>query len=220
MKSSKKKKNKTSEPTDAGALHGTLVATEKTIKDAREALEHLAVATVKNMFIELFNRFPQVYGVRWAQYTPEYNDGEPCEHRQTQMTLLLTSTATGTWKLDNGTHSDLSGHDGPFYEFDFGIIASEDRGSRNDGWKTLTCQNVPTERDWERAVGGPNYQGQGDNLFSDEECGPLLTETWKELCELYDSGGTVDLLRNLLGTNRSITVTRTKLFIEDYNCGY
>ena len=33
---------------------------------------------VKSFFKEYFEKRPDVYGVRWTQYTPYFNDGDPC----------------------------------------------------------------------------------------------------------------------------------------------
>lgn len=34
---------------------------------------------MKEMFKELFDKFPAIVQVSWRQYTPYFNDGEPCE---------------------------------------------------------------------------------------------------------------------------------------------
>lgn len=33
----------------------------------------------KSAFAEFFDKWPQVHSVWWTQYTPHFNDGEPCE---------------------------------------------------------------------------------------------------------------------------------------------
>lgn len=33
---------------------------------------------VKEAIQDFLNRFPQVYGIRWTQYTPYFNDGDAC----------------------------------------------------------------------------------------------------------------------------------------------
>jgi hypothetical protein len=33
---------------------------------------------VRAFFIEFFEKRPDVFAVRWTQYTPHFNDGEPC----------------------------------------------------------------------------------------------------------------------------------------------
>ena len=34
---------------------------------------------VQLAFKELFDKHPEVKSMQWAQYTPYFNDGEPCE---------------------------------------------------------------------------------------------------------------------------------------------
>jgi len=52
---------------------------------AKEELDNKIKAegmtAIKAFFKEYFEKRPDVYGVKWAQYTPYYNDGEPCVFR-------------------------------------------------------------------------------------------------------------------------------------------
>jgi hypothetical protein len=34
--------------------------------------------SMKELFVEFFKQFPDVKALRWTQYTPHFNDGEPC----------------------------------------------------------------------------------------------------------------------------------------------
>ena len=41
-------------------------------------LQHEGKAAVKDAFKDLFDKYPEVRSVVWSQYTPYFNDGEPC----------------------------------------------------------------------------------------------------------------------------------------------
>lgn len=52
------------------------------IDDIREELkkaEKSATKDIMNLLKELMVNNPLIAGVRWTQYTPHFNDGEPCE---------------------------------------------------------------------------------------------------------------------------------------------
>lgn len=53
--------------------------------EAKKALDEKIKAegekSVKSFFKEFFEKRPDVYGVKWNQYTPYFNDGEPCVFR-------------------------------------------------------------------------------------------------------------------------------------------
>lgn len=45
----------------------------------REELSKRLQGEFKNLISEVFEANPEVYGIVWNQYTPYFNDGEPCE---------------------------------------------------------------------------------------------------------------------------------------------
>lgn len=48
---------------------------------------------VKAFFKEYFDKHPEVYGVKWEQYTPYFNDGDPCEFRLNGIYTFKTQEA-------------------------------------------------------------------------------------------------------------------------------
>ena len=44
---------------------------------------------VKEELTVLFEKFPELEAVRWNQYTPYFNDGDPCEFRVGDLTYKL-----------------------------------------------------------------------------------------------------------------------------------
>lgn len=51
------------------------------IKTLRAELTEKFKVVVKNFFNTTFKQFPELESVCWHQYTPYWNDGEPCEFR-------------------------------------------------------------------------------------------------------------------------------------------
>lgn len=51
----------------------------KGIEDAKEQVRSAGKKAVTALFKKLFEDFPSIKAVGWTQYTPYFNDGEPCE---------------------------------------------------------------------------------------------------------------------------------------------
>lgn len=48
------------------------------------------MVAVKAFLKEFFEKRPEVYGIKWAQYTPYFNDGDPCVFRIGSVGVYLT----------------------------------------------------------------------------------------------------------------------------------
>jgi hypothetical protein len=55
-----------------------LTVLEEKQKKLREEFKTEGEAAVKAALREFFEAYPEVEGVRWHQYTPYFNDGDPC----------------------------------------------------------------------------------------------------------------------------------------------
>ena len=51
------------------------------------------LTAIKAFFTEFFEKRPDVYGVKWMQYTPHFNDGEPCVFRLNSVYAFATKEA-------------------------------------------------------------------------------------------------------------------------------
>lgn len=103
-------------------LKEKMEAIQKEIKESGEA-------AVKELFKEFFDKNPQVVALRWQQYTPYFNDGDPCYFRVNEIRAGFLS---GNPDLDkkfryspdetaevaiDGKYEEVSFHDtGSFYE--------------------------------------------------------------------------------------------------------
>ena len=54
---------------------------EAKIEAARKELKEAGTGVLKDLLAPLFEKFPEVAAVSWTQYTPYFNDGDPCTFR-------------------------------------------------------------------------------------------------------------------------------------------
>lgn len=47
-------------------------------RELQEEIKSVGQSSIKEVFVSLFEQFPQIQSIRWTQYTPHFNDGEPC----------------------------------------------------------------------------------------------------------------------------------------------
>ncbi len=59
-------------------------------------------AAVTEAFKELFDKFPELGSVVWLQFTPYFNDGEPCYFRVNELDFNLAKDAPEEWKSTFG----------------------------------------------------------------------------------------------------------------------
>jgi hypothetical protein len=53
----------------------------KAKEDLDKKIQAEGMIAVKEFLKEYFEKRPDVYGIKWTQYTPYFNDGEPCVFR-------------------------------------------------------------------------------------------------------------------------------------------
>lgn len=85
---------------------------KKQIEDAKAQMRKHGEAALKGAFKEFFDKAPEVTAIRWTQYTPYFNDGEPCEFSVHDFHFKLAEGADtgGFYTYDEGEDG------GPFYE--------------------------------------------------------------------------------------------------------
>ena len=65
------------------------------IQEARAEMQRNGQEALKEAFVEFFNTHPEVSGLQWAQYTPYFNDGDPCTFRRDDMDVQLAADEDG-----------------------------------------------------------------------------------------------------------------------------
>lgn len=58
--------------------HQKIEALKAAKKSYEDQVKSVGQETIKEVLGELFKRFPVIEAVRWKQYTPYFNDGDPC----------------------------------------------------------------------------------------------------------------------------------------------
>ena len=49
------------------------------IKETNKLVSEHAKEVLDKAFADIFTKYPEVVGFKWKQYTPTFNDGDPCE---------------------------------------------------------------------------------------------------------------------------------------------
>lgn len=86
---------------------------EAKIEAARKELKEAGTGVLKDLLAPLFEKFPEVAAVSWTQYTPYFNDGDPCTFRSNHDEPAV---------LDK---EDMD--DGQWYENSFGYNSEQDK---------------------------------------------------------------------------------------------
>ena len=139
-----------------------------------------AKIALREEFKSFFEKFPEVESVRWSQYTPYFNDGEPCEFGVNELTIHALVDRVGTVRnpeikvvsalepdvtliLENAEEDGKFAHD---------IMAAVQEATYS--WRTRTQLRPKTEREVElenaRWQLGSLVHGLGDmmkNIFED-----------------------------------------------------
>ena len=63
---------------------------KQTIETAKAEIKETGKKALDEAFQELLNKFPDVKGIAWHQYTPYFNDGDPCTFSIGERNLIFT----------------------------------------------------------------------------------------------------------------------------------
>lgn len=66
---------------DSNVVIKSLAELEVQVKRLREDTKTQMSKIVATMFKTFFDTFPEIKTIHWQQYTPYFNDGDPCEFR-------------------------------------------------------------------------------------------------------------------------------------------
>ena len=62
------------------------------IKELKTLMQEKGETEVLKMFAEFFAKHPTVESIRWTQYAPYFNDGDPCVFSVHELTVRVTGT--------------------------------------------------------------------------------------------------------------------------------
>ncbi len=67
---------------------------KKELEEIKKQFNALAKTTMKDVFKDVFVKHPDLLSFKWVQYTPYFNDGEPCVFGTCDITVMLKSAIT------------------------------------------------------------------------------------------------------------------------------
>lgn len=71
-------------------------------QELQQEIKSVGQSSIKEMFVELFKQFPSVQDVQWTQYTPHFNDGDPCVFRVNDPEVRFTEGTVIALKHEEG----------------------------------------------------------------------------------------------------------------------
>lgn len=80
-----------------------LIQTKAAFEAARQKLNEDFKESIKTIFESFFAANPEVYAFAWTQYTPYFNDGEPCEFGVNEIYAYKDTDAVREAINDNDT---------------------------------------------------------------------------------------------------------------------
>lgn len=122
----------------------------------------------------------------WHQYTPYFNDGEPCVFRVGEPWFR---TVEDIRRADSGEHFDYDVEDD--YTYNIGYSAHPTLGGRDRDWQTREVQD---------------YVGEHETLY----------DACVALASAIESGAFESVLLEAFGDHAEITVTRDGITVDSY----
>lgn len=86
-----------------------------------EAVNEHGEAAFRDAVAALFDAFPKVRTLLWTQYTPGFNDGDPCVHHRNEMAVTLDlddAPSSGKEQVESSDHDTDEEEDEEEYEDD------------------------------------------------------------------------------------------------------
>ncbi len=76
----------------------------------RKTFQDKAQTGLTNGILEFFAENPEIEYLRWTQYAPYFNDGDPCVFHVYDVHAFLTAQARADFGLDAESEDDVEGH--------------------------------------------------------------------------------------------------------------
>jgi len=166
-------------------------------KDAQSILAEGAKA--------LFEEHPVVGSFGWVQYTPSFNDGEPCEFTKGETFIFSArELEEGDPDEDHKDYEEGGADFSPYSDRNYETKRLDKTLYRDPDDGALYIWGE--DRGWE-VVENPNY----DPVYGDAK------QAVDAFVDLFDE----DLLKSMFGAyGTKITVTREGVDVTEYDCGY
>lgn len=103
-------------------------------RDFLQELRDFGQEALKAEFRKFFDEHPNVVGLRWSQYTPYFNDGEPCEFAVHDFNFKF-----------EGTPEDAEDEDGYEYVYDHSSAKSTPGQRAAKRWVRQNLESIDDE---------------------------------------------------------------------------
>ncbi len=158
------------------------------IKKIKQDLTQKLQPKFKDIFIPFFDKYPEVKEIKWRQYTPYFNDGEPCEFGVNELNGFF------------GTDDECE-YEGSLPSYSIDEVVEYRKNGINDNWSDWQKEYYPKK--------SKEYPADTDRLQS-------LNTDFRQLNSLV-MAIPEDIMLDLFGDHSEITVTKEGIDVEEYD---
>jgi len=159
---------------------------------------------------DILDAYPQVHGFQWRQYTPYFNDGDPCYFRVGDLHALIEDPeAVKEWAARKAAHDDK--------QVTAQGLSEEQReklGVRLEEW----VEPDPIEDLCVDGEDGGVYVSTYDKGIERDTA--KYGEVWPHIVSFakwLDADENKDVLESVFGDHKTITITRAGVAVENYD---
>lgn len=167
-------------------------------RQLEEELKAAGEGALKEYFTEIFENYPDLLAVRWAQYTPYFNDGDPCEFGVNEPYFKIVGMGEETWEYDDDEDEQL-GYTSIYSLYEWVPDGPPEKRERR-AWDYVNRVHRVEEY-----VHQPTKRGNFHPLYE------VATKISSDL------QANSRLLELAIGDHAEVTVTRDKITVEEYH---
>jgi len=116
----------------------------KALKEAYDTkLAEEGEDAIKELFKEFFDKYPRAESIAWRQYTPYFNDGDPCYFSVHEMTLEMNEDEEESDE-DEDEDEDEDDYDDEGYD-SYSLRHSDDPALKQMGEDFMYLEDIPDD---------------------------------------------------------------------------
>lgn len=178
------------------------------IEDTNREIRDNAKTALEGSFKEIFEEYPELHGFRWTQYTPSFNDGDPCEFTVGDIDVLVEPIKLGI-KFKKNERGWLKAN--------IGYTSTNEEGEYDEDGNEVDS----SEQDAKLVAGEDIKVWMHLYVYKDKSYDvPARTVEFVKKIQLFNSSDLEDVYAYAYGGDKRIEVTRDGTNVEDYDCGY
>lgn len=172
----------------------TISAKSDEIKEARDKFNDELKATFQNISKEFFEEFPMVQTITWNQFTPFFNDGDPCVFSMSDIQFVVDGFDEDDL-MNPYSYEDTSAYTGDI----------DDAITRYVGYAAKASS----------AEYRKNYEARIDVLTKQKEQWPNLANGARIFETVLYSNE--DVMAQMFGDGVSVYLTKDRIITEEYD---